>query len=153
MSVSGRTGLVTRSFTKGLRGAEDEDSLASLLSQTLRALPWGTLPAANGRAILAGCRIMQGLLTHRLAKAKFHVNLRRLAVTHPDMMEVEEELFDREPPIEPESEPEPVTCNSSPVICNPSPVTSNQSPVTSNSSPVTPSFSQRQKGMGPEPAS
>ena len=115
---------------------EDEDSLASLLSQTLRALAWGTLPANNGRAILAGCRIMQGLLTHRLAKAKFHVHLRRLVVTHPDMIEAEEELFDREPPIEPEAVP---------VTCNPPPVTCNSSPITSNPSPVTPHFLSAKK--------
>ncbi len=85
---------------------EDEDSLASLLSQTLRSLAWGTIPAANGRAILSGCRIMQGILTHRLATAKFHAKLRRLAVTHPEMTEAEDELFDREPPIEAELQPE-----------------------------------------------
>ena len=57
---------------------EDEDALISLLSQTLRALAQGTIPTANGRAILAGCRIMQNILTRRLAQAKFHVKLTRL---------------------------------------------------------------------------
>jgi hypothetical protein len=103
---------------------EDEDSLASLLSQTLRALAWGTIPANNGRAILAGCRIMQGILTHRLAMGKFHVKLLRLG-----MPEAAAELLDREPPAqpptesepEPESVPEPVTCNPSPVNSHPPP--------------------------------
>jgi hypothetical protein len=85
---------------------EDEDSLASLLSQTLRALAWGTIPAANGRAILAGCRIMQGMLDHRLAKAKFHAKLRSLGLSDTDIVETESELFEREPIDEPEIEPE-----------------------------------------------
>jgi hypothetical protein len=105
---------------------EDEDSLASLLSQTLRALAWGTLPAANGRAILAGCRIMQGILTHRLDTAKFHVRLNRLG-----MADAEAELLDRESPIEPQpesaAEPEAVTPPPQPV-----PVASNPSPVPLN---------------------
>ena len=96
---------------------EDEDSLASLLSQTLRALAWGTIPAANGRAILSGCRIMQNLLTHRLAKARFNAILRRLAVTDPAMLDVVNELLDREPiaetapgnPAAPETQPAPRT--------------------------------------------
>ncbi|HEX4312082.1 MAG TPA: hypothetical protein VHZ25_18775 [Acidobacteriaceae bacterium] len=118
---------------------EDEDSLASLLSQTLRALAWGTLPTANGRAILAGCRIMQGILTHRLDTAKFHVRLARLGMT-----DAEGELLDRLPPTETEadpapvpSHPQPVTSNSKPVTCNPQPVTSDSQPVTSNPQPVT----------------
>lgn len=113
---------------------EDEDSLASLLSQTLRALAWGTIPAVNGRAILAGCRIMQGILTHRLATAKFHARLRQLGIT-----EVEDELFDNQPPAQPEIEPAsaPVTCNPSSVTSNPSPAPCNSTPVVSNSAPAT----------------
>ncbi|MFP5227847.1 MAG: hypothetical protein ACLGXA_09455 [Acidobacteriota bacterium] len=109
---------------------EDEDSLASLLSQTLRALAWGTIPAANGRAILAGCRIMQGLLNHRLAKARFHAKLVRLNLTEDQIVEAEGQLFEREPSLEPEAEPilEPAELHAKAPRA-PQPVSSNPSPL------------------------
>ena len=113
---------------------ETEDDLASLLSQTLRALATGTIPASNGRAILAGCRIMQGIVNHRLARAKFNLKLRRLGT--PEMIaEAGNDLFGRgpltgpEPEPEPESKPRPATRNSDPATRNPIPPTPGPIPV------------------------
>jgi hypothetical protein len=82
---------------------EDEDSLLSLLSQTLRALACGTIAPANGRAILAGCRIMQGILTRRLAQAKFQVKLTRLG-SPAAANAAADALFGPKPPDQPPAE-------------------------------------------------
>jgi hypothetical protein len=66
---------------------EDEDSVALLLSQTLRALAWGMLPVPNGRALLDGCRLAWSMQCRRLETAKFRLQLRRLNIS-------ENEVFD-----------------------------------------------------------
>jgi hypothetical protein len=50
---------------------EDPASIRFVMSQTVRALAMGTMPAANGRAILYGCRMAFDLLVHELAREKF----------------------------------------------------------------------------------
>jgi hypothetical protein len=50
---------------------EDPDSIRLVISQTVRALAVGTLPSANGRAMLAGCRMAMALLVHELAAEKW----------------------------------------------------------------------------------
>ena len=57
---------------------EDEGSLTYVLSQTVQALAWGTLPTANGHAILAACRLVQNTLVTRLETAKLRCKVRRL---------------------------------------------------------------------------
>jgi hypothetical protein len=66
---------------------EDEDSIVYLLSQTLQALAWGTIPVTNGRALLAGCRLAHSMHAQRLEAAKFRFKLRRLGIP-------EHEIFD-----------------------------------------------------------
>jgi hypothetical protein len=79
---------------------EDEGSLTYVLSQTIQSLAWGTLPTANGHAILAACRLVQNSLNTRLETAKLRVKLRRLGIP-------EHEIFD-EPAPEPRARcPEP----------------------------------------------
>ena len=73
---------------------EDEGSLTYVLSQTVQALAWGTLPTANGHTILAACRLVQNNLTTRLETAKLRFKVRRLGIP-------EHEIFD-------EPAPEPV---------------------------------------------
>jgi hypothetical protein len=55
---------------------EDPDSIRFVVSQTVRALAMGTLPSANGRAMLAGCRMAMGLLEHELAVEKLRAKSR-----------------------------------------------------------------------------
>lgn len=50
---------------------EDPDAIRFVISQTVRALGMGTLPSANGRAMMGGCRMAMGLLQHELAVEKF----------------------------------------------------------------------------------
>jgi hypothetical protein len=66
---------------------EDEASIVYLLSQTLQALAWGTIPVPNGHALLNGCRLAHSIATQRLEAAKFRVKLRRLGIP-------EHEIFD-----------------------------------------------------------
>jgi hypothetical protein len=66
---------------------EDEASIVYLLSQTLQALAWGTIPVSNGHALLNGCRLAHSMQTQRLEAAKFRVKLRRLGIP-------EHEIFD-----------------------------------------------------------
>jgi hypothetical protein len=75
---------------------EDEASIVYLLSQTLQALAWGTIPVANGHALLTGCRLAHSIQTQRLEAAKFRVKLRRLGIP-------EHEIFD--PSTDPEHAP------------------------------------------------
>jgi hypothetical protein len=75
---------------------EDEDSIVYLLSQTLQALAWGTIPVPNGHALLNGCRLAHSIQTQRLEAAKFRVKLRRLGIP-------EHEIFD--PSTDPEHAP------------------------------------------------
>ena len=97
---------------------EDEASIVLLLSETLRALAWGTIPVNNGRMLLAGCRLAHTMQCQRLETAKFRVQVRRMGIP-------EHEVFgppnDRQPetpiaqsasePVAPCSEPadEPLT--------------------------------------------
>ena len=66
---------------------EDEASIVYLLSQTLQALAWGTIPVPNGHALLNGCRLAHSIQTQRLEAAKFRLKLRRLGIP-------EHEIFD-----------------------------------------------------------
>jgi hypothetical protein len=50
---------------------EDPDAIRFVVSQTVRALAMGTIPSANGRGMLSGCRMALGLLVHALAEEKF----------------------------------------------------------------------------------
>ena len=77
---------------------EDEGSLTYVLSQTVQSLAWGTLPTANGHAILAACRLVQNTLATRLETAKLRVTVRRLGIP-------EHEIFD-----EPGTNPERTRC-------------------------------------------
>lgn len=69
---------------------EDEASIVLLLSETLRAMAWGTLPVANGRMLLAGCRLAHTMQMQKLETAKFRLRLRRMGIR-------EEEIFDPAP--------------------------------------------------------
>ena len=40
---------------------EDESAIVLVLSETLRALAWGTMPVNNGRLILDGCRLAHSM--------------------------------------------------------------------------------------------
>ena len=66
---------------------EDEASIVYVLSQTLQALAWGTLPTANGHALLKGCRLAHAIETTRLENAKLRLKVRRLGIP-------EHEIFD-----------------------------------------------------------
>jgi len=117
---------------------DDEDDLVSLLSQTLRALALGTIPVANGRAILAGCRVMQGILTRRLAQAKFHVKLTSLNSPEASSAAADS-LFGPRPPAQPPAEthnPQPEPRNPQPVTRTPQPATRNPQPEPRNPQPV-----------------
>ena len=70
---------------------EDEGSLTYVLSQTIQALAWGTLPTANGHAILAACRLVQNSLNTRLETAKLRFKVRRFGIP-------EHEIFDEPAP-------------------------------------------------------
>jgi hypothetical protein len=59
---------------------EDEASILYVLSQTLEALAWGTIPVSNGHALMAGCRLANTIRTHRLETAKLRLKLRRLGI-------------------------------------------------------------------------
>ncbi len=69
---------------------EDEASIVYLLSQTLQALAWGTIPVPNGHALLNGCRLAHSMQIHRVEAAKFRLKLRRLGIP-------EHEIFDPQP--------------------------------------------------------
>ncbi len=79
---------------------EDEGSLTYVLSQTVQALAWGTLPTANGHTILAACRLVQNNLTTRLETAKLRFKVRRLGIP-------EHEIFDEPGASEPVLSAEP----------------------------------------------
>jgi hypothetical protein len=55
---------------------EDPDAIRLVMSQTVRALAMGTIPAADGRAMLSGCRMAMGLLEHEFAVEKFRAKSR-----------------------------------------------------------------------------
>jgi hypothetical protein len=58
---------------------EDPDSIRLVMTQTVRALAVGTLPAANGRSMLYGCRMALDLLLYGLAREKFRAREQREA--------------------------------------------------------------------------
>ena len=66
---------------------EDEASIVYLLSQTLQALAWGTIPVPNGHALLKGCRLAHAIETTRLENAKLRVKLRRLGIPEHEIFE------------------------------------------------------------------
>jgi hypothetical protein len=72
---------------------EDEASIVLLLSETLRAMAWGTMPVSNGRMMLAGCRLAHTIHTQRIEAAKFRLKLRRLGIP-------EHEIFNPPAPAE-----------------------------------------------------
>jgi hypothetical protein len=92
---------------------EDEASIVYLLSQTLQALAWGTIPVPNGHALLAGCRLAHSMQTQRLEAAKFRVKLRRLGIP-------EHEIFDLG--TSPEHAPTPGALSPVPGAPDPSPI-------------------------------
>jgi hypothetical protein len=59
---------------------EDEDSIVLLLSETLRALAWGAIPVANGRALLDGCRLAHAIHSKKLETAKFRFRVRQMGI-------------------------------------------------------------------------
>lgn len=69
---------------------EDEASIVLLLSETLRALAWGTIPVPNGRMLITGCRLAHTLQCQRLEMAKFRLKVRRMGIR-------EDEIFDPVP--------------------------------------------------------
>jgi hypothetical protein len=50
---------------------EDPDSIRLVMSQTVRSMAMGTIPAANGKGMLYGCRMALDLLLFELAREKF----------------------------------------------------------------------------------
>ena len=66
---------------------EDEASIVLLLSETLRAMAWGTLPVSNGRIMLQGCRLAHTIQLQRVESAKLRLRARRLGIP-------EHEIFD-----------------------------------------------------------
>jgi hypothetical protein len=64
---------------------EDEASIVLLLSETLRAMAWGTIPVPNGRMLLAGCRLAHTIQMQRLEMAKFRMRVRRMGVREEDV--------------------------------------------------------------------
>ncbi len=66
---------------------EDEASIVYVLSQTLQALAWGTLPTTNGHALLKGCRLAHAIETTRLENAKLRFKLRRLGIPENEIFE------------------------------------------------------------------
>lgn len=49
---------------------EDEESILFVISQTVRSMSLGSIPPANGQAMLTGCRLALRVLEHRLAAHK-----------------------------------------------------------------------------------
>lgn len=81
---------------------EDEATLALVLSQTVRALARGTIPQANGRAILSGCRLMHAIFAQRLDTAKFRAGLRRMGLSPDEISGFLDDAPAPEPPDTPE---------------------------------------------------
>jgi hypothetical protein len=50
---------------------EDPDSIRFVASQAVRALATGTIPAANARSMLSGCRMALELLNYEFAREKY----------------------------------------------------------------------------------
>ena len=99
---------------------EDEASVVLLLSQTLRALAWGTIPVANGRLLLAGCRQAFAMQGQRLEMAKFRLRLRRLGIPEGEIFD--EPRTNTEPDLSPvPGAPCPVSGSENPEPCSPSP--------------------------------
>lgn len=71
---------------------EDEGAIRLVISETVRAMGLGTIPPANGRAILSGCREARMLLRDKLAERKTAALLQRWKVTldepEPEPLEV-----------------------------------------------------------------
>ncbi len=89
---------------------EDEASVVLLLSQTLRALAWGTIPVANGRMLLAGCRQAFSMQGRRLEMAKFRLRLRRLGIPEDEIFESPDEPASTSGPDAPPPELSPELC-------------------------------------------
>jgi hypothetical protein len=90
---------------------DDEDAITLASTQAVRALAWGTIPAANGRAILAGCRVALELLTYRLAAEKLRTKRQQLGLSVEEpavpLVEIEEEYGEFKAPRAPELPAEP----------------------------------------------
>lgn len=59
---------------------EDPSAVQLVVTQTVRAMGWGQIPPANGRAILHGCRIVQNGFSQELAEAKYRLKCHQLGV-------------------------------------------------------------------------
>lgn len=59
---------------------EDPQAVQLVATQTVRAVSWGHIPPANGRAILHGCRVVQTGFAQDLALAKFLLKCHTLGV-------------------------------------------------------------------------
>ena len=59
---------------------EDPQAVELVASQTVRAVGWGHIPPANGRAILHGCRVVQTGFAQNLAEAKFRLKCHTLGL-------------------------------------------------------------------------
>ena len=59
---------------------EDPQAVELVASQTVRAVGWGHIPPANGRAILHGCRVVQTGFAQGLAEAKFRLKCHTLGL-------------------------------------------------------------------------
>jgi hypothetical protein len=66
---------------------EDPDSIRLVMTQTVRALAVGTVPAANGRSMLYGCRMALDLLLYGLAREKFRAREQREAAARAAMVQ------------------------------------------------------------------
>ena len=80
---------------------EDDASVTLVLSQAVRALAWGTIPPANGRAMIAGCRAATEVLKLRLAVAQLEAKLAEHAEPQvTDVVEDRGDLYSRQMPVE-----------------------------------------------------
>ena len=92
---------------------EDEAAIVLLLSETMRALAWGTIPVSNGRMLLDGCRFAHKMQCQRLEEAKLRFKVRRAGIPA-------EEIFPR-PGVEESREAGAGVPNPEPVAPTPEP--------------------------------
>jgi hypothetical protein len=78
---------------------EDQASIVLMLSETMRALAWGTIPVSNGHALLDGCRLAHAIHCHGLERARIRLRARKMGMS-------EQEIFGDSLEAKPQQEPE-----------------------------------------------
>ena len=66
---------------------EDAASIVLLLSETMRAIAWGTIPVSNGRLLLAGCKLAHAMQRQRHEEAKLRMRCRRMDIPEEEIFE------------------------------------------------------------------